>query len=207
MDKTSKSGERPNITVSDVVPAWKEWSERLTKFFSFLHTRRAVLSGAQIWEMPKEDLTRENYLEPWAFNLYQSALSAVPTAAMFFVLHFFGLRTIDDVHALRLKNVMTPDAFSYLEKVTPYLHATVVPLTLFVGCVVAGWATLNPGDRSKDRVRRARRAYLYLDAAYGLVPQAGIPLGLALIQSDFTHLNWSGFVIAPLFLIGMVGGM
>lgn len=47
----------------------------------------------------------------------------------------------------------------------------IVPLCLLVLAYTAGWSALRKEDYSKAKSKTSKNAYLYLDGAYGLLPQ------------------------------------
>jgi hypothetical protein len=108
-------------------------------------------------------------MEPWHFNLYQSALSALPGVLVVSVLSFLGIEVADK---LTFADPFDAQVNVYYEKFLSYLQPLVIPLALGVTCFGAAWASFEKGDRSRENMARARRAYLYYDGAYGLWTQA-----------------------------------
>jgi len=108
-------------------------------------------------------------MEPWPFNLYQSALSALPGVLAVSVLSFLG---IEVTHKLIFADPFDAQVDVYYQKFISYLQPLIIPLALGVTCFGTAWASLEKGDRSGEKMARARRAYLYYDGAYGLWTQA-----------------------------------
>jgi hypothetical protein len=196
---TEKSEPGPQI--GDVFPPWKEWSDRFTKFFSYLRTRRAIRKGSDLWQLPKADLESRRLLVSWQFNLYQSTLSALPSLILFRALYFVGLISEDTQD---LKRFLGPEAIKYYGQISSYLDPFLVPVVLGIACSGAARGSLNPSDRSKERLARARRAYLYLNGAYGLWAQTIMVFGgTALSSREFIEkiIGVPVFFLLALFIL------
>ena len=136
-------------TAKDIVPWLGAQIDRFTKIHSFLCTRRSVLKGEQLWAMQKAELSTRKCMTPWAFNVYQSGLSALVAWGLLQLAFGFALPK------------MSPPA---LELLFPPLAVT---LSLAVAAYFLSYASLLPQDRQPTQLLRARYAYLYLDGAFG----------------------------------------
>ena len=191
----------PNPAISDILPPWKQWTDRYTKFFSYLRTRRAVRTGSQLWNSTAAELKAGRLLEPWPFNLYQSALSALPGVVLVSVLSFLG---IEMTQKLVFESEFQQNVWRHFEKVQSYLEPLIIPLTLAITCFGAARASLDSPDRSKLNVARARRAYLYLDGAYGLWTQALLSIWATLYYSPIRGHLGVAIAFGSIVMFGVV---
>lgn len=99
--------------------------------------------------MQKTEIASRKWMSPWAFNIYQSSLSAI-----------IGWTLLQLAFWLALPKVNPPA----LELLFPPLAMT---LSLGTAAYFLSFASLLPQDRHPTQLLRARYAYLYLDAALG----------------------------------------
>lgn len=146
----------------DVVPLL----DKLKDLKVFWRTRQAILNGESLHELTKDELKQRELMGPLKFNIFQSAISALPSVFIAAGIRFFE------------KQPATPPLFENLpefEAVYGSLEPFVIPFVLLLVSFAVG-LTLNqdrsPASALRVQRRRLGRHYLYLDAAYGLYPQA-----------------------------------
>jgi len=189
----------PKLT--DILPKWKEWTDKVTKAFSFARTRRAIRTGARLWDWPAEDIKSNKFLDPWPFNLYQSVLSALPGIIAVSILSFLGIEVNEK---LTSADPFATQVNAFFEKILSYLQPLIIPLSLGIASFGAAWVSLEKLDRSKERMARARRAYLYYDGAYGLWAQAVMSFILTFFYSPLRDkLGLAMLVGVILFLVAV----
>ena len=136
-------------TAKDIVPWLGSQLEKLTKLRSFLQTRKALLKGEEPWNMQKTEIASRKWMTPWAFNIYQSSLSAIIAWTLLQLAFWLALPTVNP---------------PTLELLFPPLA---VALSLGTAAYFLSFASLLPQDRYPVQLLRARYAYLYLDGALG----------------------------------------
>lgn len=176
----SSEDEPPDPQLEDIFSPWKEFCDDRTKFFSYLRTRRAIRAGNALWDLSKEEIKANHWQEPWAFNLYQSVLSALPATLAIYLLTHMGWETSDHVS---MQKAIGPDAIKYFDPIYSSLHSVLLSLSLALAASFAALGSIDRGDRTKERLARARRLYLYYDGAYGMWPQAVVALFWTLSRS------------------------
>ncbi len=173
--------------------------ELLCKYF---RTRRAVLSGASLYDVSEEELKARDLQGPWTFNLTQSTLAAAPTLLLLKVLNFWRPYTPPVPQGLSPLGRQTVEYFpSVLGFFSPFL----VPLSLMLLASVVAFGSLHRKDATRERTSRAKYAYLYFDGALGLIPQFTITLVIALTTWVSVRGMWSppiGWALGGLGLYG-----
>jgi hypothetical protein len=118
------------------------------------------------------------------FNIVQSTISSLP-----------ALTILQFVH---LKTTPTFDNLPEFDKVFESLTAFVVPFALLLTVFSIGWTLPNRLGQSPDAVKRAARClgrhYLYLDAAYGMYPQAVCALAWMVSSPTLLLSAWQAVV-------------
>jgi hypothetical protein len=188
-------------TVNEIFPPWKEWTDKVTKIFSYARTRREVRTGATPWDYSSDEIKSKKLLEPWPFNIYQSALSALPGVIAVATLSFLGIEVNEK---LTFADPFDSQVNAHFEKILSYLQPFIIPLALAVACFGAAWASLERADRSKERMARARRAYLYYDGAYGLWAQAIMSFVLTFFYSPLREKLGLTMIIGLLLFFAAV---
>src|SRR5689334_21874550 len=69
-------------------PALAERLDGILKLRGYLRTRGAILRGDDLWNRTDSELAGSGLMTPFAFNLYQSTLSALPASLVLRVLAF-----------------------------------------------------------------------------------------------------------------------
>jgi hypothetical protein len=154
-----------------------DWFKRWEVFRMYLATHRAIRRGEQLHDLTSRELAAAGFLGPWKFNLYETAVAAVPAQA------FATAWSLLAPSALPSKAAGEPDAqfVKLMTRVLSWLLTTSPALVLLLLAYAAGRASLRKADVTRERSRRATRAFLYLDGAYGLVPQMCMALALTAI--------------------------
>ena len=159
--------QNPNIELDDVIPIKKDILDRFTIFSKFLRTRRQVLTGCRIWDLSKEQLKVRNLMNPWPFKLYQTVISAAPTIILGGIFAFlfqikqpemFSVPELDDFHQ---------QVHNFFQKTMNFINPFLLPISLAFSCYAAARGSLLKKDLSKHNLKKAQRAYLYFDGAFG----------------------------------------
>jgi len=167
------------------------WSAEYSKLRQYFNTRSSVLEGASLQDYSPTDLRAANFMGPLTFNVYETALAALPTQAVVAIIWFFSAAPVDapqlfgdlpDSVFSRSLRVLLPN---FLRLVTPL----VVPSTALALAWVASLLSLYRSDWTRAKLRRARDAFLYYDGAHGLIPE----LSMAVL-----------FTVAPLLSEGLL---
>ncbi len=176
----------PNTTqedgpLQDFLEKMRSHVNELSKFWK---TRTAVVKDIHIADKSSAELSRKGLMSAWKFNLVQSSLSAIPALILKRVLDFFypsqKLEGIEGhVHA----------AFSWLWPLA-------IPFILFSMARLIAWSSLKRVHASEERKRRAAVAYLYLDGAYSLIPQALLSIA-AVITSTGAEPSLTETILGP----------
>jgi hypothetical protein len=148
----------------------------------FHKTSRAVLTGVPIYDWTQKRRSKEGLLEPWAFNLRETALAALPAAVLIGILNYLygnAQTTPDEVAQL------TGQAKTFWEtlQITNQFFSTLLaPTATTIFVFLAAWGSLKSEDSTGEKRARARHAYLYLNGAYMLVPECCLPVAVSLLQ-------------------------
>jgi len=214
------TGKTPDPSLNDVIPAWREQCDRITKFAKFFRTRRHVVAGEALWDMTKAELGRKRLMEPWPFNGYQSVLSASPA---FLVGGLLAFILPEQTHAVYVNETAKRTA-EFIEKIQSFLLPLFVPIALAITAYAAARGSLSRQDITPESLGRARRGYLYFDGAFGLWSQMviastpvfalrafnaelvwiGVPLALAYFTAAIYQIWLTGRVI-PMRLFELNG--
>jgi len=146
--------------------------EKLSVLRKFMQTHHALAEGHALYEETDEQLDKLKLLKPLAFNLYQSGLSAIPGIALTITLGFFFALDESSSPAASSASLFDQRAKHIFEKISPPAVAFAAPLGLLILARFAAWSSLRREQRSSSSLWKQRRAYLYFDAHYGLLPQA-----------------------------------
>src|SRR5215831_17634911 len=150
----------------------------------FWKTLNAVSRQEPLYDYDKRRLEDAGYQGPWHFNLTQSVISGLPGLMIPVILHWAKLSTAEQ----------TPT-----DTATEALQSFALPFSLMLTAYAVGRASLWKADSTKAARERAARIFLYLDGAYGLVPQllASTALSVFFLFPDVTYLEyiiiWVGF--------------
>jgi len=142
----------------DSVPVWSKYKELV----SFFATRKAILAGTPLYDLSKAELKAADLMDPWKFNIVQSAFAAAPTLAL----------TILAAYFFPPHEVSIWKDIPYVEKIHAALEALTVPFSLFLTVYFISRASLHRQDQTAPNRRRVQRVYLYMDGAFGLYSQA-----------------------------------
>lgn len=154
----------------------------LTPLGPYLRTRKLIKTGHPLWELSPETLKEKRLQSPWYFNLYESIFASVPAYIAGFFASFFP--TIEKEHLY--ENFGT--IFNTLYPILP-------PILLLALAYTAGWSSLRWKDFSMQKAKIARKAYLYLDGAYGLLPQSLIACFNTLFWASIFRESLSGLMV------------
>lgn len=171
-DPVSGSGEGPTADFG------RKINDKIDELRKFWRTRRAVFQDLTLAERSSAELGRAGYLPAWKFNLIQSGIAALPALV---------LKKIADFWVTPAK----PQGLEgQVDAVFSWLWPIVIPFVLFFSARVIAWGSIKSMDSSAERRKRATRAYLYLDGAYGLYPQALLSIAVVLSSVGVTLSPW-----------------
>jgi len=146
----------------------------------YLKTRKLIRSAFPLWTLNANQIKQKNLLNPLAFNVFESICASAPVS----ILLWFIENIIPDSS--------TEDQFvKILEELFSWMSPVIVPLSFLVLAYTAGWSALRKEDYSKAKSKISKNAYLYLDGAYGLLPQA-ITSFLYVILIELLNRGYSG---------------
>lgn len=188
----ARDAEFADPQLKDIAPVLHDPVDRVTKLSSYFLTRSMVLRGHALWDLGKTELSSRGLMAPWTFNVYQSALSALPIICYSAINAFVYPATPTDPFA----DPSSAAASQFAAQIGRVFLALAVTLSLAILSYAAASGSLCPDDRTEARRARARRAYLYLDGALGFWSQMGLTTFLGLVA---TGAPWVLF-----FLIGSV---
>jgi len=161
-----------------------EWIGDLTKMRKFWRTRRMVLKGSPLYDSSPDALKQQEVMGPLAFNTYQSTLAGLPGAAIASIITFLFPKAVtkeSPFETFGLAPQMAADADKLFEKFSEIINPFVIPFALLFVAWALGWFCLRRTDSTRLNRRRAGRAFLYYDGAYGFVPQLLLATGLSFL--------------------------
>jgi hypothetical protein len=185
------------------------WFEKLTKLRKYWATRKCIIQGENLFDLPSGVLAKRNLMGPLTFNAYESTLSGA--SASFLGWFITLLFPIEPKAPVLPENVSEFARAWVLEagKVAPEVMKTaspfLPPLLLLFGAWVAGWACLKGRDSNKHNRRRCRNAYLYYDGAWGLLPEGALAIAVALGVAASLHGWDSARLIAAVAVPAAIG--
>lgn len=181
-------------------------SERLTLFNEYRKTRSALKNGVEIYLLSGSERIEAGYLGPWKFNLTEVAIAGGISLA---VIQFFSSLALH-VSIPKLETVNTPYE-AILNTTWSWFEPFFIPLFITAFVYMTAWSSLKKGDISHEKKAMARKAYLYFDGAYGLLPQTLLPIFSALGTSAFIQeiskespLNSAALTIQLFVIIFMI---
>ncbi|MEA5464637.1 hypothetical protein [Leptothoe sp. PORK10 BA2] len=174
-----------------------DFVDKLIQIERFFATRRVIHRGEALYLESKEEIERRGLLGPWAVNLYESLLVALPSSALLWIVDiFYPLEFADHASRIAYK-------FSIL------LSPAIFPFSLLLVSFAAGWGSLYGRDMSSEKREVAQHAYLYFDGCYGLWPQmlsiAFGSLSLKALEIFTLTESLSPFLVV-IFLGSILGG-
>lgn len=167
--------------------------ERALSMGKFVRTCRAISNGSHLYDESDEALDKMGYLRPLRFNLYQSGLSSLPGIIVVSILTF--LFASDPSLSHGAKGLIDERADLIFEKLWDPMQAATVPFALLLTAMVVARASLRKKDRSPTSIARLRRAYLFFDGYYGLLPQALV--GFYVAALGFTSDHPEALILHP----------
>src|SRR5207253_7657901 len=184
----------------------REWLSSFTKLRTYWATRRAVGDPTHLKQMAQA--SSGEFMGPWTFNLYKTALVASPSILVVKVLNFIA--PLPPAPPNPLIPEVTARTAELLPSLQDFSQPFLVPVLILVSSSIAARAALLKQDKTPDSIRRSRNLFLYIDGATGLIPQAGFALSLALVIALSSRnldlpamlsfglmlifVNWAGFV-------------
>jgi hypothetical protein len=133
--------------------------EKIGELRKFWRTRTLVFQDLTLVDRTSEELGAGGYLTAWKFNLIQSCFAALPALLLKKIMDFW------------LPSAKSQGAEAQVDAVFSWLWPIVVPFILFLMARMIAWGSIKRIHSSPEHRKRAARAYLYLDGAYGLYPQ------------------------------------
>ena len=184
--------------------------EHVTKFKKFMDTRKAILSGENVFDFSRKELEESGLMRPLVFNTYESVLAGMPGIILANVLSILqpvkGLiyRPLNPASPYSLQCAAVAD--SLLSAMQKFVDPVLPPLILLLNACVVSWAVLKWRDSNRSERRWSRDAFLYYDGAYGLSSQTliafTVQLMILLSQRHWLGLFWSLLLGIPA-IVGM----
>lgn len=154
----------------------------------YLRSRRAILNGEKLFDLSREELRTRDLMAPLKLNVYKMALAALPATAIVWLISCVEQSELKASIGLAR---MAPDFWSamlvqwqVMRTIQQVAVALLFPAAFLLFGLVVSWACLYRLDSTRETRRRCRRAFLYFDAAYGLLPQMLFTTALIL------YVNW-----------------
>jgi hypothetical protein len=157
-------------------------SERLKLFVDYRRTRSAIKSGVGIYSLSDSELSSQGYLGPWKFNLTEVAIAGGISLA---VIKFFSALNLSIPSATGEAEPASSEFELMLSTAWSWFEPFFIPLFFTAFVYMTAWSSLEKSDASKEKKTTARKAFLYFDGAYGILPQTMLPLLSALSASTF----------------------
>jgi len=192
------------------IRVWREYS----------NTKKAVLSGEELFRAPDEEVKKKGYLTPWKFNCLESIIAGGIATTLVNLFGFISRQSVnssssDSVHLWPSWAALWNDGFDPRDWIrlddmeSIHLYNTVASwvepfiIPIFISCFVFsyGFCTLKTEHATKERKRIARRAFLYFDGAYGLWTQVTIAACLGVLS---TKIGLESLKISNLFALVVV---
>lgn len=133
---------------------------------SFVRTRREIHQGEALWDFSHNEIKQNGLMGPWKLNVYESMIAGLLS---FIIIQVLGIVKPDFFYAPWWMGGWANDPIE--KKASLFYSSLAIPFTFLVLSYAAGEGSLRECDSNKENRRRARRVYLYLDGAYGLLPQ------------------------------------
>jgi hypothetical protein len=155
---------------------------------SFWKTKEAILRGEKLYAWPNSDIKENGYLMPWRFNAIECGITGGLASITTTSLNFIASATQDQTDK---KVLLIDDKFTgFFIKVVSWLSPFIAPLFLTCAVFIIAWGTLRRADKTLEKRKTARRAYLYFDGAYGLYPQLFLAFSIGFF---FTRIGQQAF--------------
>jgi hypothetical protein len=138
---------------------------KVKDLLKFWKTRAAVLAEEPLFDYDKNRLERSGYLGAWHFNLLQSSISGIPGFLIPIFARWLHLAGSDE---------------SADDSISEAIQSFAIPFVLMLTAYLVGRASLWKVDSTKAARQRAARIFLYLDGAYGFLPQLAASAAFAL---------------------------
>jgi hypothetical protein len=149
--------------------------ERFHSLRQFFVTRAAILKGEAVFDLDQETLAVRGYCGPWTFQKYEATIVSVPGLIVATLVEVF-------VH-----DAAEPPFVKWFGRFFTALVVTLTPWLSYVYAGRLGRASLLDKDRTKDRIERARRAYVYLSNSHLFTPELLTALTFA-VQDLFARV-------------------
>ncbi|MCF7838330.1 MAG: hypothetical protein K9N49_06840 [Candidatus Marinimicrobia bacterium] len=151
----------------------------------FFRTKRAIMQGDPVYEYPK-DIILKQYMGPWTFNLYETALATMPAIIVLWLLDNTISWSSNNplLHGIRTKIADDPIwgyVIASIASILGRIRYLQFPLALALASRIVAFCSLLGTGPNKEQRQRSRSMYLYLDGAYGLIAQSLFVLGVSLI--------------------------
>lgn len=155
--------------------------EALGKFATFWRTRAAIIGGKPLYDWSPDQIKEAGYFGPWTFNAVETAFVGGIASV---VVNFFRalLRTTETPAEPTFLTPTDPALASLLERTNQWFEPFFIPILTTSVVFLAAWGSLRFRDSNPNSRSRARRAYLYLDATYGLFSQLFLALALSIVS-------------------------
>jgi hypothetical protein len=171
--------DRDESPVQATLTGVTTWLKDARKFWG---TRRAVLRNRSLWDYKAEELLSAGYLGPWKFNLFQTAAAGGLAAVVGKLLDLVSPAP-EAIHTPLLGD---PELDRLFFAAMDWLEPFTIPTLLTAFVFLMGWGSLKAKDSTPQRRKRARAAYLYLDAAYGFWSQLFLALFVTVASSNLS---------------------
>ena len=161
-----------------------------TLFRRYLRTRAAILNGEKLFDLSREDLKLRGFMRPVPFNLYKTVVTSMPALAIGWLLARSQQLNWNDSGAMEPLGTDFGKAvlvqWQIVKAMEHAMAAFLVPAVPLMVAVLVSWCCLHRADLKPETRQQCRRAFLYFDAAYGLLPQMLFSTALVL----FAHNDW-----------------
>jgi hypothetical protein len=174
------------------------WLDKLIKYKRFRRTRRYIKEGQQLFDLPADEISRLEVMGPWSFKTYEIMLAALPGEVIGAIISFIAPYEPSAQLSDNLSQHQVAFVRDYLRlepSISKIIWPVYIPTLLLISSSIVSRGSLRKEDSTRQSRKRARNAYLYYDAAYGLGTQTLLSLLLAVMIASYQR-GW-GFGTTP----------
>ena len=124
--------------------------DKISLIGPFLRTKSAVRRGCNIYDYSNEKLDKNGYQRPLLFNVSESLLATLP----------FSIFT-------SISELISPSSGTAEERLLELAWPALIPFVFLTTAYAGAIFSLKNEERESTKIKRATRAYLYFQGAYG----------------------------------------
>lgn len=176
---------------SPLSEAIAESAHSLLSIGQFWRTRRAVRSGLELHKLDDAERELNGFASPWPFCIQEVVFAAIPSFLLVGMLNLLFGEVTSEVASPNASGA--PVAQQLFERIFGWLDNLTVPALLTLAVYLVSWGALKAKDSTPEARRKCREAYLYLNGAYGMTPQAILTTAVAYLAWQYERSDaWLG---------------